>query len=37
MTAADMEVGKPVSPVLLIDQGNGRLSHLPAKPQYCSG
>ena len=34
-SAEDKDVGKPVSPSLVLPQGNGRLSHLPAKPQYC--
>ena len=35
-TAEDKDVGKPVSPVPVLAQGNGRLSHLPGKPQCCS-
>ncbi len=34
--ATRKDVGKPVSPVPVLAQGNGRLSHLPGKPQYCS-
>ena len=34
-TAEAKDVGKPVSPVPVVSQGNGRPSHLPAKPQYC--
>ena len=34
-TAKDKDVGKPVSPVPVVAQGNGRPSHLPAKPQFC--
>ena len=34
-TARGEDVGKPVWPVPVLAQGNGRLSHLPAKPQYC--
>lgn len=34
-SAEAKDVGKPVSPVPVVAQGNGRLSHLPAKPQYC--
>ena len=34
-SAKDKDVGKPVSPTPVLLQGNGRLSHLPAKPQYC--
>ena len=35
-TAKGRGVGKPVSPnPVVVSQGNGRLSHLPAKPQYC--
>ena len=34
-TAKGKDVDKPVSPVPVFAQGNGRLSHLPAKPQYC--
>ena len=34
-TAKGKDVDKPVSPVPVLAQGNGRLSHLPAKPLYC--
>ena len=34
-TAKGKGVGKPVSPILVVSQGNGRPSHLPAKPQCC--
>ena len=34
-TSEGKDVGKPVSPVPVLAQGNGRLSHLPAKPQCC--
>ena len=34
-TAEAKDVGKPVSPVPVIAQANGRLSHLPAKPPFC--
>ena len=34
-SAEAKDVGRPVSPSPVLAQGNGRLSHLPAKPQYC--
>ena len=34
--AKDKDFGKPVSPVPVLAQGNGRPSHLPGKPQCCS-
>ena len=34
-TAKGKDVDKPVSPNPVVAQGNGRLSYLPAKPQYC--
>jgi hypothetical protein len=34
-TAEGKDVGKPVSPVPVLTGGNGRLSHLSAKPQCC--
>ena len=29
------DVGKPVSSIPVLSQGNRRLSHLPSKPPYC--